>query len=64
MKSGDYVEIKEARSAGIWRWTDIVGRSRKGHITAADEHCFTVRTDDGETIRDVRDHFRPTQGER
>ncbi len=59
MKAGDYVEIKEAASAGNWRWT-----KRKGHITDADEHCFSVRTDDGEDIRDVRDHFRPAKEER
>ena len=64
MKSGDYVEIKEACGAGIWKWTDIRGKSRKGHVTEIDKHCLKVRTDDGETIRDVRDHFRPAKGER
>ena len=56
MKTGDYVEIKEASGGGNWQWT-----KRKGHITEEDEHCFTVRTDDGETIRDVREHMRPTK---
>jgi hypothetical protein len=44
--------------AGKWRWT-----GRKGHITAADEHCFSVRRDDGVMIHDVRDHFRPANEE-
>lgn len=56
MKAGDYVEIKEADSDANWRWS-----GRKGHITAADEHCFSVRTDDGVTVHDTRDHFRPAK---
>ncbi len=53
MQTSDYVEIKEARGAGRWSWT-----GRKGHIVKSDQYCYTVRADDGETIRDVRDHFR------
>lgn len=58
MKTGDYVEIKEASLTGNWKWV-----GRKGHITAADEHCFSVRTEDGVMIHDVRDHFRPAKKE-
>ena len=50
---GDKVEIKQAFGKGNWRWT-----GRKGHVTHVDEHCLSVRTDDGENIRDVREHFR------
>lgn len=57
MKVSDYVEIKEAAGAGNWKWI-----GRKGHITDADKHCFSVRTDDGESVRDVREHFRQTKG--
>lgn len=60
MKVGDYVEIRTAVGPGKWAWA--VGKVvRKGHITAEDEHCFEVRTDDGEIIRDVREHFRRAQ---
>lgn len=52
MEIGDYVEIKQA-AGKRWAWT-----GRKGHITAVDEHCLDVRTDDGENIRDVKEHFR------
>ena len=58
MKTGDYVQIKEARGSAGWAWSTP---PRRGHITEADKYCFTVRTDDGETIRDVREHFRPQQ---
>ena len=53
MKIGDYVQIKEARGGSGWAWSN-----RHGHITAVDEHCYSVRADDGEDIRDVREHFR------
>ena len=53
MKSGDYVVIKEAKGSAGWAWTD-----RKGHITETDKYCHTVRTDDGDVIRDVIEHFR------
>lgn len=53
MKEGDYVEIKEFKGSAGWSWTE-----RKGHITEANKYCYTVRTDDGETIRDVIEHFR------
>jgi len=59
MEIGDHVEVKEAIGAGTWRWEDRNGRIRKGHVTEIDKHCLTVCTDDGEIIRDVRDHFRP-----
>ncbi len=52
MKTGIYVEIKEfTGSRGEWT-------GRKGHVTEADLHCLTVRTDDGKTVRDVLEHFR------
>ena len=54
MNSGDYVQIKEARGKGRWAWSN-----RRGHITETDKYCLQVRTDDGETIRDVHEHFRP-----
>ena len=52
MNTGNYVEIKEAVN-NRWQWT-----GHKGHITAVDKYCYTVRADDGEEIRDVQDHFR------
>ena len=55
MTTGDYVEIKDF-SGGQWKWSD-----RKGHVTDADKDCLAVRTDDGEDIRDVREHFRPAR---
>lgn len=58
MNVGDYVEIKEAVGSE-WKWTE-----RFGHITGADRHCFAVRADDGEDIRDVREHFRPADLQR
>ncbi len=54
MNTGEYVEIKES-SGNRWRWT-----GRKGHVIDADKHCYTVRADDGEEVRDVREHFRVT----
>ena len=61
MKIGSYVDIKEHRGGGRWSYEDIDGNVRRGHVTAMDEHCLSVRTDDGENIRDVRDHFRPAK---
>ncbi len=52
MKAGDYVKIQDAKSGGVWCYV-----GRKGHITEVDDYCYTVRTDDGETIRDVKEHF-------
>jgi len=52
MNISDYVEIKDA-SGTTWQW-----RGRKGHITGVDKYCYSVRTDDGQDIRDVHDHFR------
>ena len=52
MLTGDHVEIKE-HNGGSWKWT-----GRKGHVTDFDKYCFTVRTDDGKQIRDVKEHFR------
>lgn len=57
MKSGDYVEIKDAIGSK-WAW-----RNRKGHIASVDKHCYAVRTDDGENIRDVKEHFRRSHGD-
>jgi len=53
MKSGTYVEIKEAKGAAGWAYV-----GRKGHVVELDKYCLTVRTDDGETVRDVKEHFR------
>ncbi len=53
MEIGQYVEVKEAHGAGNWKWT-----GRHGHVTRIDKHCVEVRTDDGELIRDVREHVR------
>ncbi len=55
MNVSDYVEIKEAVGKH-WKWT-----GRKGHVTKVDKYCCDVRTDDGEDIRDVVEHFRPTE---
>ncbi len=52
MNIGDYVEVKDADGKN-WKW-----RGRKGHVTAVDKYCYSVRTDDGQDIRDVREHFR------
>lgn len=54
--TGDKVEIKEATSGGKWVWSE-----RFGHVVSKDEHCFEVRADDGELVRDVREHFRHAQ---
>lgn len=55
MDVGDTVEIKDAASAGKWRW-----RGKTGLVVGADNHCLSVRRDDtAEQIRDVRGHFRP-----
>ncbi len=51
MSVDDHVEIKEF--TGQWKWTN-----RRGRITGVDNYCFTVLADDGETVRDVKDHFR------
>lgn len=56
MNTGDKVEIKEY-DGGAWRWAKIRPQ-RRGHITDVDKYCYSVRTDDGESIRDVHDHFR------
>lgn len=53
MNVGDKVEIKDF-TGGRWAWL-----KRHGHITAIDKRCAEVRTDDGENIRDVLEHFRP-----
>ena len=53
MKVSDYVEIKEFKGSAGWTWI-----GRKGRITETDQYCYTVRTDDGETVRDVIEHFR------
>ena len=53
MKNGDRVEIKEAAGKD-WKWT-----GRYGIIVDTDEYCFTVSADDGDRIRDVKEHFRP-----
>jgi len=58
LKEGDYVEIKEHSGSAGWVW---LKPPRRGHITEADKYCFSVRTDDGQSIRDVREHFRPIQ---
>ncbi len=60
MKTGDKVEIKE-HNGGAWQWPKP---QRIGHITDVDKHCYSVRTDDGEDIRDVHEHFRPSAGDR
>ena len=52
MKVTDYVEIKESKGSK-WLWT-----GRHGHVITVDKYCLEVETDDGETIRDVREHFR------
>ena len=58
MEVGDTVEIKQAVGKGKWSW--VVGKKiRTGLVTAVDDHCLSVRCDDnGEHIRDVREHFR------
>lgn len=53
MKTGDYVEIKEAKGRANWVWC-----GRKGRVVEVDNYCLTVRADDGETVRDVKEHFR------
>ncbi len=55
MNVGDRVEIKEAKGSAGWVWTK---KPRLGHITEVDRYCYAVRTDDGENIRDVHEHFR------
>lgn len=57
MEIGDRVEIKEFH--GKWKWVHEK-KTRFGRITGVDEHCYSVRTDDGEDIRDVHSHFRAT----
>lgn len=57
MTIGDHVEIKEHGGGAEWRWT-----GRMGQITDVDKYCYTVQTDDGETIRDVKEHFRLPEG--
>ncbi len=52
MNIGDPVEIKDASGKNL-RW-----RGRKGHITEVDKYCYSVRTDDGQDVRDVHEHFR------
>ena len=55
MNTGDRVEIKEF-AGSRWKWT-----GRLGHITKVDQYCYSVRTDDGDNIRDVHEHFRRPQ---
>ena len=52
MKVGEEVEVKEYRGS---RW---LFDGRRGHITEVDDWCYSVRTDDGENIRDLKEHFR------
>ncbi len=52
MKTGDYVKILDAKGSGVWCYA-----GRKGHIVEADKYCYSVRTDGGELIRDVKEHF-------
>ena len=59
MNIGDKIEIKEF-DGGAWLWRNP---QRIGHITAVDRRCYSVRTDDGEDIRDVHDHFRILAGD-
>ena len=54
MNTGDKVEIKE-HDGGSWMWVEP---KRVGHITDVDKYCYSVRTDDGKSIRDVHNHFR------
>ena len=61
MQTGDYVDIKEARSAGRWSYKDNQGHCRRGHIVEVDEYCYTVQADDGEQVRDVKEHFRESK---
>lgn len=59
MNVGDYVDVKEHRGGGRWTFeAPNNGPITRGHITAVDKHCFSVTTDGGEHIRDVREHFR------
>lgn len=59
MKKGDRVDIKQAVGPGKWMWK--VGKKiQRGIICCVDEHCYEVDTDEGQTIRDVHEHFRPT----
>lgn len=53
MLPGDRVEIKEAKGS-CWAWV-----GRLGQVIDADKYCYTVKADNGETVRDVREHFRP-----
>ena len=53
MLLGDKVEIKESKGS-CWAWV-----GRYGKIIEVDKYCYTVAADNGETIRDVREHFRP-----
>ena len=57
MEPNDRVDIKQYIIPD-WVWTDNKGRVRRGHITDMDKHCLTVCADDGEIVRDVREHFR------
>ncbi len=56
MKTGDYVEIMEAKGPGNWKWT-----KRYGHVVEVGRYSASVRADDGELVRDVLDHFRVKQ---
>lgn len=58
MNIGDKVEI-QGHDGGSWVWAETEPK-RVGHITGVDKYCYSVRTDDGESIRDVHDHFRGT----
>ena len=52
VESGVRVEIKEF-TGSKWEWI-----GRMGTVIDADMHCLKVKTDDGEEIRDVLEHFR------
>jgi hypothetical protein len=54
LKVGDSVEVKESKGRGSWQWL-----GRRGKITRIDKYCYTVALNNGPTVRDQRDHFRP-----
>lgn len=58
MNRGDRVEVKTAIGPGQWVWK-VKGRSITGRIIETDKHCHTVEIDNGDKIRDVKEHFRP-----
>lgn len=55
MTTGDRVEVKEF-TGSKWEW-----KKRFGRITRVDMYCYSVRTDDGEDIRDIHEHFREVE---